>query len=78
MPLDLLKHMIEHRWQLLALTGALRRSCGLFAGPDLAPIRGRRAASVQDHLLAELTMIVRWCMGVERNGSWSKGGRTGD
>ena len=29
---DLLERIAECRWQLLALTGALRRSCGLFAG----------------------------------------------
>lgn len=41
MPHDLLKHTVEHRWQALALTDALRRACGLFAGPDLASLRGR-------------------------------------
>ena len=38
---DLLKQAVEHRWQSLALTGALRRSCGLLRALILLPSRSR-------------------------------------
>jgi hypothetical protein len=44
------------------------------AGQPMAKVRFTQSESPD----AGLTMIIRWCMGVKRNGSWSKGDRTGD